>query len=107
MYTMLGTFGPPWYAEGIAEVMGTHRWENGRLTLNYFPSRPQDVPKLGRIEIVQTEFASRRAMRLNDVLHFGPQPMKRLEPYAWSWARLHFSTIILAIAIDFAAGESL
>lgn len=86
MYTILGNVGPPWYAEGIAELMGTHRWENGRLTLNYFPRRPQDVPKLGRIEIVQTEFAARRALRLADVLHFGPRAHQKDVGYAWSWA---------------------
>lgn len=90
MYTLLGNIGPPWYAEGTAELLGTHRWQDGRLTLNYFPKRSQDVPKLGRIEIVETEFAARRAMRLNDVLNFGPRAHVKDEPYAWCWALAAF-----------------
>ena len=90
MYTILGHVGPPWYAEGIAELMGTHRWENGQLTLDYFPHRPREVPKLGRVEIVQTEFSGRRAMRLNDVLHLGPRAHEKDVGYAWSWALAAF-----------------
>jgi hypothetical protein len=90
MYALLGNVGPPWYAEGMAELLGTHLWRDGRLTLGNFPARPQDVPKLGRIEIIQTEFAARRAMRLTDVLNFGPQAHLNVEPYAWSWAAAAF-----------------
>ncbi|HEX3999228.1 MAG TPA: hypothetical protein VHX65_11810 [Pirellulales bacterium] len=90
MYTLLGNVGPPWYAEGIAELMGTHRWADGRLTLNYFPKHPQEVPKLGRIEIVQTEFAARRAVRLADILNYPPGSFRNDEPYAWSWAAAAF-----------------
>jgi hypothetical protein len=90
MYTLLGNVGPPWYAEGMAELLGTHRWADGQLTLNYFPARPQEVPKLGRIEIVETEFAARRALRLTDVLNLGPYAHLKVEPYAWSWAAAAF-----------------
>jgi hypothetical protein len=90
MYTLLGGIGPPWYGEGMAELMGTHRWQDGQLTLNYFPKRPQDVPKLGRIEIIETEFAALRAMRLTDVLNYGPHAHLKVEPYAWSWAAAAF-----------------
>ena len=90
MYTLLGNVGPPWYAEGMAELLGTHRWQDGQLTLNYFPAKPQEVPKLGRIEIVETEFAARRAMRFTDVLNLGPHAHLKVEPYAWSWAAAAF-----------------
>src|ERR1700722_17669430 len=31
MYTLIGTVGPPWYMEGIAELLATHRWQDGRI----------------------------------------------------------------------------
>ena len=37
MFTLLGSCGPPWYMEGLAEDLGTHRLEDGRLTLGYMP----------------------------------------------------------------------
>ena len=29
--------GPPWFSEGMAELLATHRWQDGQLTLNFFP----------------------------------------------------------------------
>ena len=40
-----------------------------------FSNQPQEVPKLGRIEIVETEFAARRAMRFTDVLNSVRMPI--------------------------------
>ncbi len=37
MGQFLGALGPPWYAEGMAELLGTHRWQGGVLTLGYVP----------------------------------------------------------------------
>ncbi len=64
MYSLVGGEAAPWYFEGIAELMATHRWSDGRLTLNYFPRSRDEVPKLGRIEIVQNGYAARKAMSL-------------------------------------------
>ena len=47
MFTLLGECGPPWYMEGMAEYLGTHRWQEGRLTLGYTPRSRQEVARLG------------------------------------------------------------
>lgn len=31
MYTLLGRNAPPWYMEGMAELLATHRWQDGKL----------------------------------------------------------------------------
>src|SRR5262249_14224219 len=46
MFTVLRGCGPPWYSEGMAELLATHRWADGRLQLNRFPSSPAEVSKL-------------------------------------------------------------
>lgn len=86
MNTVLGSCGPPWYAEGMAELLGTHRWRDGRLTLGYFPADRDDVPMWGRIKIVRDAFAERRARRLPDVLAYNPATQPGREPYGWCWA---------------------
>ncbi|MBN2024218.1 MAG: hypothetical protein JW809_15655 [Pirellulales bacterium] len=86
MNTLLGACGPPWYMEGVAELLATHRWQDGRLQLNYFPKDRNEVPMLGRIKIVQEGFAAGRAMSLRGVLNYGPRAHLRTEPYAWCWA---------------------
>ncbi len=90
MFTLLGDNAPPWYTEGMAELLATHRWQNGRLELPYFPKRTDEVPKLNRIEIVQTDFANHRAKQLTDVMAYDNRAHLQVEPYAWSWAAAVF-----------------
>ena len=39
MHTILNGVGPSWYAEGIAELLATHRLADGQLTLNCLPDQ--------------------------------------------------------------------
>ena len=86
MNTVLGGTGPPWYMEGMAELLGTHRWKDGQLTLGYFPANRDEVPMWGRIKIVRDAFAARHAKRLADVLAYDPRTQPGNEPYGWCWA---------------------
>ena len=86
MNTVLGSCGPPWYMEGIAELLATHHWQDGRLTLNHIPTSREEVPMWGRIKIVQDAFAARRAQRLKSVLQYSPSAFLETEPYGWCWS---------------------
>ena len=90
MFSLLGACGPPWYSEGMAELMATHRWHDGRLTLNYFPTKAAEVPKLGRIEIVETDVANHRGRSIGEVLAYDTHAHLKVEPYGWSWAAAAF-----------------
>jgi len=86
MNTLFGACGPPWYMEGMAELLSPHRWRDGRLEVPYFPKNRDEVPMLGRIKIVQEGVAAGRAMSLGGVLDYGPHAHLQTEPYAWCWA---------------------
>jgi len=86
MNTLLGGCGPPWYMEGIAELIATHRWRDGRLTLNHMPANREEVPMWGRIKIVRDCFTDRRAKRLEGILEFRHRAFAENEAYAWCWA---------------------
>jgi hypothetical protein len=87
MYSVLGGCGPPWYMEGIAEYLATHRLHDGRLTLAYMPRHRDETPEWGRIRIIQDAAAERRALRLKQVVAFrAPQAKDENELYAWCWA---------------------
>jgi hypothetical protein len=90
MSTLLGSAGSPWYREGIAELLGTHRWSEGELTLGYFPARRDEVPMWGRIKIVRDALAAHRAKRLPDVLAYDPATQPGTDPYGWCWAAAAF-----------------
>ena len=86
MNTILGGSYPPWYTEGLAELLATHHLEAGQLTLGYFPKKREEVPLLGRIKILQDARRAGRLLRLDDVFDFAPRAFLVNESYAWSWA---------------------
>ena len=85
MALMLGSLGPPWYAEGMAELLGTHQWQNGQLTLGYFPKDKTETPGWGRIRIIRDELAAGRGMMPKSIMDYGPQAHLQNAPYGWCW----------------------
>jgi len=86
MNTILGGCGPPWYMEGIAELLATHRWAEGQLTLGWVPPSRQHAPGWGRVRMIRDAVAEGRAMSLRGVIEYPPQAHRQNEPYAWCWA---------------------
>ncbi len=100
MYGLVGAACAPWYLEGVAELLATHRLDSGnlnggnldgdKLALGYFPRSREEVPKLGRIEIVQSGYAARRAMSLARIFAYDQGAHFQNEPYGWCWAAAAF-----------------
>jgi hypothetical protein len=82
---------PPWYAEGIAEYLATHRLEEDPAGDVHFvaapiPARASDVEQLGRIEQLHALRESGQTPRLAGVLALPPRAHATLDAYAASWA---------------------
>jgi hypothetical protein len=90
MNTVLGACGPPWYMEGVAELLATHHWQDGTLRLAAMPADKQEVEYWGRIKLVREAFAARRARRMRQVAEFLPGAFLENESYAWAWAAAAF-----------------
>jgi hypothetical protein len=86
MYTRLRASAPPWYMEGIAELLATHRLVDGKLQMNYFPRTREEVPLWGRIKLVQQDYAAGRGQFLDRVFDAPPESHQRVEAYGWCWA---------------------
>jgi hypothetical protein len=86
MNNVLHGMGPPWFAEGMAEYLGTHRWHDGRLTLGYMPRNRDEARFWRRVGIIQDAVAERRAMKLASVIDYPNRAFLETEPYAWCWA---------------------
>lgn len=86
MNTILKSCGPPWYMEGIAELLGTHEWKDGRLAMGIMPKSREDVPGWGRVRKIKDLYAEGKALSLEEVLHFSGTAHQHNEAYAWSWA---------------------
>ena len=47
MYMLLGQAGPPWYMEGMAELLATHHWQDGQLDGRLLSDQQPRSPQLG------------------------------------------------------------
>jgi hypothetical protein len=90
MQWALGGAGPPWYMEGIAELLGTHSWHDGKLTLNHFPESKEATPHWGRIKVIKAETEAGHGKALEEIMRYDETAHLRVEPYAWCWAAAAF-----------------
>ena len=90
MHTQLGHVGPGWYAEGTAELLGTHRWKDGKLKLNTMPASREEVPMWGRIKLIRDASRAGEALGLSAVLGLSSQRVLSTDQYAWCWGLCRF-----------------
>jgi hypothetical protein len=89
MHRFLGGAGPPWYCEGMAELLGQHQWKDGKLLLGYNPHDKTEVPFLGRVKLVKDAVKASRGLHLDDILKI-TSPSLQNEQYAWCLATCLF-----------------
>ncbi|AMV33245.1 hypothetical protein VN12_14050 [Pirellula sp. SH-Sr6A] len=90
MYRWQGGAGSPWLMEGMADLLGTHRFQQERLELGYFPTKPEDVPSWGRLRLIRETLEQKTAPKLSAIVSFPDMRQQRMERYSWSWAACTF-----------------
>lgn len=90
MWAFLGGLGPPWFTEGLAELLGTHEWTAGKLRLNVIPPSKEASPMWGRVKIIKDGFANNQALPLGAIMNYPPNAHLKTEPYGWCWAAAVF-----------------
>lgn len=90
MLRWLNGAGPPWYMEGLAELLGTHHWADGQLKLGIMPASKEEVPYWGRVKIIKDAYRSGSPLSLLEIMRFDPQAQLRVEAYGWCWAAAAF-----------------
>lgn len=94
MSTRLGSCGPGWYMEGMAELCGTHswdgRWGEQSLRLAVMPSSKETAPDWGRVRLVRDAVAAGRRLSIDAVRKIDNRVVLEAESYAWVWALCHF-----------------
>lgn len=108
---------PPWYTEGIAEYLATHRLDptataggSGRSIAERFmptplPARPADVEQLGRIERLRQLRRTAACPGLDAILAAPAADHRDLSAYAANWAAVTFLARHPAYAGAFRAAE--
>ncbi len=99
MNRRLGGCGPPWYMEGMAELLSTHRWDGGnskeggkgRLAVNYFPRDRSETPMWGRVKMIQDAESEGQFKTAEEILAIRPEDFAVNRSYGWAWA---FATLL-------------
>lgn len=86
MFRKYGFYDTPWLYEGMAELLGTHRWSGTTLDMGIIPATREDVPFWGRIKLVRDQCAEGLAPSLEEILRYSNTAHQRVDAYAWSWA---------------------
>ena len=90
---LTGSF-PTWYFEGMAELFGTHRVDDGpgglKVQTRYMPRDRDEVPYWGRTKLIADAYREGRARNLKGVFAIEPSRNMGNEDYAWSWAVCYF-----------------
>jgi hypothetical protein len=90
MWNFLNGLGPPWYSEGMAELLGTHEWSGGKLQLGAMPPSKEASPMWGRVKILKDGYAAKTALQLHEIMAYPPDAHLKTEPYGWCWAAAIF-----------------
>ena len=90
MHHFLRGAGPPWYMEGTAELLATHRWSEEQLQLKWFPGDRQETPYWGRIKAIRDDIAAGDRRSLEQILRYDRRAHRDVEAYAWCWAAASF-----------------
>lgn len=80
-----GGAGPPWFMEGTAELLSTHRWAGQKLALPVVPESKEAFPYWGRFKLMDQRRQDSGALSLVSVLRYSDTSHRQVEPYAWTW----------------------
>jgi len=90
MLTHFGSAGPGWYMEGMAEILGTHRWQEGQLETNILPASREEVPLWGRIRLIRDAHQNGKTLPIEGVLAIDNRRALDTDAYAWCWSLCKF-----------------
>lgn len=90
MNEVFGRVGPIWYREGIADLLGTHRYVDGRLELNAIPKNRNEVKYWGRIRIIHDDLNESGGKQIDQIVDLPSRAFLSSKAYAWSWALQSF-----------------
>lgn len=88
MATQLGSCGPGWYMEGMAELLGTHTWNSrtGELVLGVMPEDRDAFRMWGRTKAIRDAADAGRVLPIDAVMKLDNSRIMEVESYAWAWA---------------------
>ena len=82
--------GPPWFSEGMAEMLAVHRWQNGQLQLGLTSASKAETEYWGRPDIIKRYVKQGERRTLKEVISIPNQAFRNVDNYGWAWAACRF-----------------
>lgn len=92
MMTHLGSCGPSWYMEAMAELCGTHRFndKNKTVQLATFPRSRKEAPHWGRVRLIRDQVDRNSSVSIQSLIQIDNRQALEVDAYAWLWALAKF-----------------
>lgn len=90
MQWFLDGSGPPWFSEGMAELMAVHSWDKEGLRLGLKNATREGTPYWGRPKIVRQDVKNGLPRSLKEVMETPPEAFRDVDNYGWAWAACRF-----------------
>ena len=92
MATLLGSCGPGWYMEAMAELCGTHEWDQRSrdLRMAVMPKSRDAAPHWGRVALIRKAVDEGKSLLIDAVMKIDNRIVLPSESYAWVWALAAF-----------------
>ena len=90
MNRVYGRVGPVWYREGIADLLATHSFHDGKLRLNLFPDNRKQLENSGRIHLLREQVAKGDVKQIAQIVDLPTRAFLQVDSYAWCWALQSF-----------------
>jgi hypothetical protein len=91
MQWFLDGCGPAWYREGMAELLGLHRVdEGGNLAIEARIMATVEAPGWGRVSVLKEALATGQTRPLDGILDLNEIGFRDADLYSWSWAACEF-----------------
>ncbi len=88
-YYNFGTLGPIWLAEGLAEHLALHRWNDGKLEMAARVVDKNELAYWGRVKLIQDAYRTGIPKSFQEVMALPISAFPQTEAYAWSWAAVN------------------
>lgn len=84
--TVLGSAGPDWFAEGMAELLGMHDFSASPIQLGFMPPNRESVPYCGRIREIHDAIQRGEVRTLERAARHTKEDFQTNAVYYWGWA---------------------
>ncbi|MDG2468066.1 MAG: hypothetical protein P8M80_02195 [Pirellulaceae bacterium] len=90
IFSLLGERVRPWLNEGLAELFGSHQWQENRLSTAVRIDSREEAPFWGRTKVIRDHVDQFGHLSIQEILSYQSSAFLKVDSYGWAWALSSF-----------------